>query len=57
MPLFNTRPKVNRAIALFVSVLILNVVGTSLIIALGVSLASIITGVPVFPPGARLPLR
>jgi hypothetical protein len=55
LPLAGSRPKLNRALAIFIGTFLLNVVGTFGVIGLCVWLASILTGVPVFPPGFELP--
>lgn len=41
--------KVNKGIAIFITVMLLNVVGTCALMFAGVSLASLASGVPIFP--------
>lgn len=50
IPFRESRPKLNRTLALILVSLALNVVGTSLIIFLGIWGAGFLTGVPAFPP-------
>ena len=42
--------KVNKAVAIFLTVFLANIVGTCALIVLGVSLASFASGVPIFVP-------
>jgi len=53
LPFRESRPKLNRTLALVVISLLLNVIGTSGIIFFGAWLAGFVTGVPMFPPGYR----
>jgi len=53
LPFRQTRPKLNRTLALVLTSLALNVVCTSGVIILGAWLAGVITGVPMIPPGYR----
>jgi len=51
LPFRETRPKLNRTIALVLISLVFNTMGTCAVIALGAWLAGLVTGVPAFPPG------
>ena len=55
LPFAESRPALNRTLALVLITLLLNVAGTTGIITAGVWLAGINTGVPAFPPGFQLP--
>ena len=55
LPFRTTRPKLNRTLALLVMSLGFNTVGTCSLIALGVYVAGVVTGVPAVPPGWRPP--
>ena len=44
------RLSVSRAVAVTVTVLLANLVGTTVFMSLGIFLASLLAGVPVFPP-------
>lgn len=44
------KTKVPKAVAIFLTVLLVNLIGTLLLMVGGISLASIASGVPVFPP-------
>ena len=44
------KTKVSRAVAIGITVFLFNIVGTSSFMALGVFTASVLAGVPVFPP-------
>jgi hypothetical protein len=54
LPFRESRPKLNRTLAIIVVSLILNVVGTFGLIFLGISFAGLVTGVQPFPPGWSL---
>ena len=49
LPFYDSRPKLNRTLALVIVSLLLNVVGTGVLAAIGVYIASLVTGVPVLP--------
>ena len=49
LPFRTTRPRLNRTLALISISLLLNVAGTCGVIALGVWIAGLVTGVPAFP--------
>jgi hypothetical protein len=51
LPFRESRPKLNRFLAIFLASLLLNFAGTMGLIFLGVSFAGLVTGVPPFPPG------
>lgn len=51
LPFQNSRPKLNRTLAIIIVSLLLNVIGTCGLIAIGVSIAGLVTGVPPVPPG------
>ena len=51
LPFQSSRPALNRGLALFMVSGVLNIAGTCGIIAFGVWLAGVVTGVPAFPPG------
>lgn len=51
LPLRESRPKVNRLLAVFAITIVFNVIGTFSLIAVGASIAGIITGVPPIPAG------
>ena len=50
LPFYESRPKLNRTIALFLMSVLLNVFASGLLAAFGCYIASIITGVSFFPP-------
>lgn len=50
LPFYKSRPKVNRTIAIFLVSVLLNVVASGLLAAFGCFIASLVTGVPMFPP-------
>lgn len=54
LPFRETRPKLNRTLALVAISLLLNVFGTFSLVGLGAYIAGVITGVPAFPPGWQL---
>lgn len=47
---FQNRLKISKALAITVAVIVVNVVGTTLLMAGGISLAALLAGVPIFPP-------
>ena len=51
LPFYENRPKLNRTMALFLISLLCNVVGTAAFAFAGAWIASLVTGVPMFPPG------
>ncbi len=53
LPYRDSRPKLNRTLALVLISLLLNVVGTLTLMGGGAYLAGLVTGVPAFPPGTR----
>ena len=53
LPWKQTRPKLNRTLAIISVSLLFNVFGTFFLMFLGVSLAGLVTGVAPFPPGWR----
>jgi len=55
LPFGETRPKLNRTLAIVIVSIIGNIVCTFLLIGAGIWLAGLVSGVPAFPPGARLP--
>jgi hypothetical protein len=55
LPFQATRPKLNRTLALILLSLLTNVIGTTLVIGFGAWLSGVITGVPAFPPGCKIP--
>lgn len=55
LPFRETKPRLNRTLALVFVSMLLNVVGTSAIIFFGISIAGLISGVPPFPPGWSAP--
>ena len=54
LPFSESRPKLNRTLAVVVVSLLVNVAGTFGLIAFGAWLAGLATGVPAFPPGWKL---
>ena len=54
LPFYDTRRKLNRTLAIICISLMGNVLGTFAIIALGVWIASLASGVPAIPPGFML---
>ena len=47
---FQNRLKVSKALAITVTVLFVNVIGTTLLMGGGIALAALLAGVPIFPP-------
>jgi len=45
-----TRMNVSKGVAVFLTVFLLNVVGTTSLMCAGIGVAGILAGVPVFPP-------
>lgn len=54
LPFYESRPKLNRTLAMIVVSFFGNIGVTCGIVALGVWVSSLVTGVPVAPPGWRL---
>ena len=54
LPFRESRPQLNRTLALVMLSLLLNVFATGVLTFLGASIASLVTGVPMFPPGFQL---
>ncbi len=50
--LIQEKLKVSKALAIGIVVFLANIVGTCAVLFLGVSLASLASGVPIFPPKA-----
>lgn len=46
------KTKVPRGVAIGITVFLFNIVGTCSFMALGISIASALSGVPIFPPKA-----
>ena len=55
LPFGESRPKLNRTLAIITISVLLNLVGLVTLTALGAWIASLVTGVPMFPPGYVLP--
>ena len=51
LPFVETRPRLNRFLALLIVSLLVNIVALLVITTSGIWLGSVLTGVPVFPPG------
>lgn len=55
LPFGESRPKLNRTLAIITISVLLNIVGLVTLTALGAWIASLVTGVPMFPPGYVIP--
>ena len=47
---FQNRLKVSKTIAITVTVVVVNVIGTTVLMCGGIAMASLLAGVPIFPP-------